>query len=144
MLLIDRLVELLVLHFLASSLLGHIFFLTSCRSLDYADKYENVKWTSADPTIEFVVVNDNNGWNEGTLKVNDETVDILCCWMLNNSLWIYYKDKIDFNDETTISEDSIALRGGYKIKKGIVTITLAVDNVYDNRYEKITFTMTEL
>lgn len=120
-----------------------IFLLSSCRSLDYADKYKNVKWTSVDPVIEFTVSNKTDEFNEGTLKVNDETVDILCLWTLSNGLDVFYKNKVDLSSDS-LSDDEIAIRGNYKIKKGIVTLTIDLDNVYDNKYKTITFTMTEL
>lgn len=120
-----------------------ILLLSSCRSLDYADKYENVKWTSVDPVIEFTVINKTDEFNEGTLKVSDETVDILCLWTLSNGLHIFYKNKVDLSSDS-LSDDEIAIRGNYKIKKGIVTLTIDLDNVYDNKYKTITFTMTEL
>ena len=120
-----------------------IFLLSSCRSHDYADKYKNVKWTSVDPVIEFTVSNKTDEFNEGTLKVNDETVEILCLWTLSNGLHIFYKNKVDLSSDS-LSDDEIAIRGNYKIKKGIVTLTIDLDNVYDNKYKTITFTMTEL
>ena len=120
-----------------------LLVMSSCRSLDYADKYENVKWTCIDPEIEFTVINKLDEFHEGTLKVNGETIDILCCWSLTNSLVIYYKSEMDF-EATGISEDLIRLSGKYKIKKGVVTLTITKDEIYNNKYEKMTFRMSDL
>lgn len=118
-------------------------FLTSCRGIDYADKYENVKWTSMDPSIEFTVINKLDEFNEGTLKVEDKTVDILCLWTLSNGLDIFYKDKVDMSSNS-LSDDEIAIRGNYKIRNGVVTLTIDLDNVYEYKYKTIIFKMTRL
>lgn len=118
-------------------------FLTSCRGIDYADKYENVKWTSMDPSIEFTVINKLDEFNEGTLKVDDKTVDILCLWTLSNGLDIFYKDKVDMSSNS-LSDDEIAIRGNYKIRNGVVTLTVDLDNVYEYKYKTIIFKMTRL
>ena len=118
-------------------------FLTSCRGIDYADKYENVKWTSMDPSIEFTVINKLDEFNEGTLKVDDKTVDILCLWTLSNGLDIFYKDKVDMSSNS-LSDDEIAIRGNYKIRNGVVTLTVDLDNVYEYKYKTIIFNMTRL
>lgn len=119
------------------------FILTSCRGIDYADKYENVKWTSMDPSIEFTVINKLDEFNEGTLKVEDKTVDILCLWTLSNGLHIFYKDKVDMSSNS-LSDDEIAIRGNYKIRNGVVTLTVDLDNVYEYKYKTIIFKMTRL
>lgn len=119
------------------------FILTSCRGIDYADKYENVKWTSMDPSIEFTVINKLDEFNEGTLKVDDKTVDILCLWTLSNGLHIFYKDKVDMSSNS-LSDDEIAIRGNYKIRNGVVTLTIDLDNVYEYKYKTIIFKMTRL
>lgn len=119
------------------------FILTSCRGIDYADKYENVKWTSMDPSIEFTVINKLDEFNEGTLKVDDKTFDILCLWTLSNGLHIFYKDKVDMSSNS-LSDDEIAIRGNYKIRNGVVTLTVDLDNVYEYKYKTIIFKMTRL
>ncbi len=125
-----------------------IFCISSCRSIDYADKYYNVKWSSSDPILEFNVkskeeVLNDNGFNEGFLIVNDEKIEIICLWTLSNGLDIYYKDRID-NENLQLSEDDLALNGSYKMKNNNVILTINVDNIYNNSYDTITLSMSSL
>lgn len=125
------------------SVLMSLICLASCRTRDYADKYENVKWTCNEPLIEFTVLSESKDYNVGTIKVGDEIIDIVCLWSLTNQLKMYYKDKYD-SREYGIYDSDIAIKGSYKIKKGVVTMTVSVDNVFNNKYETMVFTKTDL
>lgn len=125
-----------------------IFCISSCRSIDYADKYYNVKWSSSDPILEFNVkskeeVLNDNGFNEGFLMVNDEKIEIICLWTLSNGLDIYYKDRID-NENPQLSEDDLVLNGNYKMENRKVIVTINIDNIYNNSYDTITLSMSSL
>lgn len=125
-----------------------IFCISSCRSIDYADKYYNVKWSSSDPILEFNVkskeeVLNDNGFNEGFLIFNDEKIKIICLWTLSNGLDIYYKDKID-NENPQLSEDDLVLNGNYQMENGKVIVTINIDNIYNNSYDTITLSMSSL
>ena len=125
-----------------------IFCISSCRSIDYADKYYNVKWSSSDPILEFNVkskeeVLNDNGFNEGFLIVNDEKIEIICLWTLSNGLDIYYKDRID-NENPQLSEDDLVLNGNYQMENGKVIVTINIDNIYNNSYDTITLSMSSL
>ena len=91
-------------------------FLLSCRPLDYGDKYENVRWTSIDPGIEFKVYDKQKAFNEGTLKIDNKEIDIYATWGVNLALKIFYKDKVESKEHDGLSDDEIAIRGIYEIK----------------------------
>lgn len=125
-----------------------IFCISACRSVDYADKYYNVKWSSTDPILEFTVkskedVLSENGFNAGFLMSDGEKIEIICLWTLSNGLDIYYKDRINI-ENPYLSEDDLILNGNYKMKNGDVILTINVDNVYNNVYDVITLSMTTL
>ena len=129
-------------------LLMFLIFITlllqSCRPLDYGDKYENVRWTSIDPEIEFKVYDKQNAFNEGTLKIDDKEIDIYATWGVNLALKIFYKDKVENKEHDGLCDDEIAIRGIYEIKNKVIKLRINIDNAYDYKYEYITFVMSEL
>ena len=121
--------------------------LQSCRPLDYGDKYENVRWTSTYPNIEFTVYNKTDGKHLGTIYQDNENIEIIALWSLTNGLYLYNKDKVDsLLENEGLSENEIAIKGQYKIwrNQGVVKMHVDIDNVFNFKYEYITFVMSEL
>lgn len=127
-----------------------VISLTSCRPVDYADKYYNVKWSSDDPKVEFVVLSieeemEDNGFNFGYINTGVSIIEIACVWTLTNELDVYYKDKVKMKGEDdALSDDEIAFRGKYTIKGNKITVKIAYDTIFDYKYETITFVKTNL
>ena len=122
-------------------------FLSSCRPLDYGDKYTNVKWTSTYPDIEFTVLENSDDYNVGTINYDDNIINVYCFWSYTSALGIFYKDKIDSLPEGQgTSNEEIAIKGQYKIwrNQGVVKMHVDIDNVFNFKYEYITFVMSEL
>ena len=122
-------------------------FLSSCRPLDYGDKYENVRWTSTYPNIEFTVIHRLEEYHLGTIYFESGYIEIIAYWSLTNSIDLYFKDKVDdLPQGNSKSDDEIAIKGQYKIwrNQGVVKMHVDLDNVFNYKYEYITFVMSEL
>lgn len=110
------------------------------------DQYYNVKWTCTEPEIEFTIESeeyyqklDRYGKypeREGYMMVGEDEYQV--CWDVwgkHKSIYIYRK----YTKESLIS-------GSYTFEpdSGVLTLTITEDNVFEEKYETLTFTMTKL
>ena len=113
------------------------------------DLIENVVWKSSDPVIDFSVPSheellDKDYLVDGTIKVDDEIIEVKCFFAKPaRRLIFYYKDI--FNDDEIDYYKKIALQGDYdKVRGNRLVIKITEDNIYNEKYETITFNYEKL
>lgn len=110
------------------------------------DQYYNVKWTCTEPEIVFTI--DSEEYyeekdryekypeKEGYMMVGEEEYHV--CWYISE------KHKLVYIYRKYTKEDLINGSYTFEPDSGVLTLTITEDNVFEGKYETLTFTMTKL